>query len=605
MKKSLFLLAITAVLLGLIGCEPNVEVEEPSVRINPDSLSLFVGQKDTLEAIITPDSMVHVVIWETSEKSVAAVTTEGVVIAKSDGEAIITVTTDFGSATCVVTVASGVLEIDVDNYECYVYDTKQLVVTKPDHKATARVTWKSSNKKVANVDSKGNVTALASGTAVITASVSGCKAVECTVKVNDVELAYPRKFLIEHFTGEACGYCPGGMYAIVEHIEDAATPYIWVSHHYGFGVDEYTIPENSAIGEALGVQGAPNMALNRSEQEVGLAFHPGYLPDITISDKTSAAMSVEIDHAYNAATRQLDVMVSGQSSFVSDSKYLLTVLIKENRLVGQQADYVYSWQTSPWKEYMHARVVRDVITKEFGDTITMTNQSYSKKWSYTLNDNWVAENCCVVAYLTPISKMPIINAEQVVLVEGTTGGEEYMPYGITEGKGPNTQITFTAIDVEKVEDEDLLVVQLTSSQSITTAYGAANPVAMVYVNTDKATLEEGTYPIQVDGAMNSITAGYRIDELTSFGGSLLIYAVTSYLDHGMVAAAHVWRINEGEMVVDKDGNITFDFKTYGGTSVKTTYTHSGTGNLINKKHISGDMILLDRAKYSSKVVLSK
>lgn len=584
MKKSLFLLAITAVLLGLIGCEPNVEVEEPSVRINPDSLSLFVGQKDTLEAIITPDSMVNVVIWETSDKSVAAVTTEGVVIAKSDGEAIITVTTDFGSATCVVTVASGVLEIDVDNYECYVYDTKQLVVTKPDHKATARVTWKSSNKKVANVDSKGNVTALASGTAVITASVSGCKAVECTVKVNDVELAYPRKFLIEHFTGEACGYCPGGMYAIVEHIEDAATPYIWVSHHYGFGVDEYTIPENSAIGEALGVQGAPNMALNRSEQEVGLAFHPGYLPDITISDKISAAMSVEIDHAYNAATRQLDVMVSGQSSFVSDSKYLLTVLIKENRLVGQQADYVYSWQTSPWKEYMHARVVRDVITKEFGDTITMTNQSYSKKWSYTLNDNWVAENCCVVAYLTPISKMPIINAEQVVLVEGTTGGEEYMPYGITEGKGPNTQITFTAIDVEKVEDEDLLVVQLTSSQSITTAYGASQPVAILYLNTNATTLQEGTYPIQDDNAMETITAGYRIDEETSFGGSLITYAVSSYLNQGKLACAHIWRMNEGEMVVDAAGNITLNIKTYGGTTVAGSYTASSASYLpkINK-----------------------
>ncbi len=584
MKKSLFLLAITAVLLGLIGCEPNVEVEEPSVRINPDSLSLFVGQKDTLEAIITPDSMVNVVIWETSDKSVAAVTTEGVVIAKSDGEAIITVTTDFGSATCVVTVASGVLEIDVDNYECYVYDTKQLVVTKPDHKATARVTWKSSNKKVANVDSKGNVTALASGTAVITASVSGCKAVECTVKVNDVELAYPRKFLIEHFTGEACGYCPGGMYAIVEHIEDATTPYIWVSHHYGFGVDEYTIPENSAIGEALGVQGAPNMALNRSEQEVGLAFHPGYLPDITISDKTSAAMSVEIDHAYNAATRQLDVMVSGQSSFVSDSKYLLTVLIKENRLVGQQADYVYSWQTSPWKEYMHARVVRDVITKEFGDTITMTNQSYSKKWSYTLNDNWVAENCCVVAYLTPISKMPIINAEQVVLVEGTTGGEEYMPYGITEGKGPNTQITFTAIDVEKVEDEDLLVVQLTSSQSITTAYGASQPVAILYLNTNATTLQEGTYPIQDDNAMGTITAGYRIDEETSFGGSLITYAVSSYLNQGKLACAHIWRMNEGEMVVDAAGNITLNIKTYGGTTVAGSYTASSASYLpkINK-----------------------
>ena len=39
------------------------------------------------------------------------------------------------------------------------------------------------------------------------------------VSAQEVPSSFPRKFLIEHFTGDQCGYCPYGMYSIVEHIE--------------------------------------------------------------------------------------------------------------------------------------------------------------------------------------------------------------------------------------------------------------------------------------------------------------------------------------------------------------------------------------------------
>ena len=94
----------------------------------------------------------------------------------------------------------------------------------------------------------------------------------------DIPASFPRKFLIEHFTGDQCGYCPDGMYAIRDHIANAEIPYIWVSHHYGYNQDEYTIPESAKIGSTCGVQGAPNMAMNRTKVTgTAIAFHPGYL----------------------------------------------------------------------------------------------------------------------------------------------------------------------------------------------------------------------------------------------------------------------------------------------------------------------------------------
>ena len=570
MKKGLLIFGIVTTLFSLVGCEP--EVIAPVVTITPSELNLLVGQKDTLQATVSIEGTTPaVMIWESSDTKVANVDAKGVVSARSEGEAIITLTTEHGTAQCVVKVLYGTLEISQEEITCNMYETNLLTVTKPEHKANAKVTWKSSKSSIASVDSKGNVTGLSVGEAVITASVTGCKSVECKVTVKKVESKFARKHLIEHFTGDQCGYCPYGMYSIVDYLETAKTPTIWVSHHAGFGTDQYTIKESQELVSALGVSGAPSMAMNRTKQEEGEIFHPGYLPEITIADAKTAAMSVNIAHTYDASSRKMDITVSGESSFDSDSKFLLSVLVKENRLVGKQADYYYALGQNSWKEFMHVRVIRDMLTLATGDTIELENQAYSKTWSYTIPQEWVAENCCVVAYITPVGKKPVINAEQVILVEGTTGGEEYNPYGITESKGPNSKITFHSVEVSRIEEENLLEVMLVSNTRVSTAYGDAQPIGAVYIHTDAETLTAGTYPIKSDGSAGSIQAGYRIDEKTSFGGSLLLYAVSEYLANGQLAPAHIWRMNEGEMVVDEAGNITFNFKTYNGTSVTSSY----------------------------------
>ncbi len=552
----------------MVGCESAVE---STIALNATTLEMLVGEKDTLVVTITPDVSTEALLWESSNTKVATVDETGVVTAKMEGEAIISVSTNIGRAECLVSISRGALKMNLETAECMMFECIQLCVEKPAHKKDAKEVWMTGNKEIAVVNSMGLVTGVAPGTTTIKATLTGCVAAVCTVTVKEVPVSFARKYLIEHFTGEKCGYCPGGMYAITEYIKSATTPSIWVSHHYGYGSDEYTISESSKIGEVLGVNGAPNMSLNRSKQSEGLTFHPGYLPEITIADKTEAAMSVEINHSYNTTTRQLDVTVSGECTYDSQSKFLVSVLIKENRLVGKQADYDYSWKTATWKEYMHTRVIRDMLTLPLGDTIELINRAYSKTWSYTIPEKWIAENCCVVAYVTPLVGQPVINAEQVALVEGTTGGEEYFPYGITEGKGPNSSITFHATEISRIAEENLLQVLLVSNSKISTVFGDAQPVGTVYIHTDAETLAAGTYPIKADGSAGSIQAGYRIDEKQSFGGSLLLYAVSEYLANGQLAPAHIWRMNEGEMVVDEAGNISFNFKTYNGTSVTSKY----------------------------------
>ena len=261
---------------------------------------------------------------------------------------------------------------------------------------------------------------------------------------------FPRKFLMEHFTSENCNECPKGMIAIKDFLALQSTPYIWVSHHAIYGTDEYTIPEGNKIAQTFSIYSVPTVMINRTNQPDNIAIGTSKLENLNVIGDTLAEASIVINHTFNAATRKLDITVSGQVANKEVEQYLLSILIKENRLVGLQADSYSSYKYATWQEYMHSRVVRDFVTATFGDTVKITNQTYTYSTSYMVNSDWVAENCCVVAYLTPLDKRPIINAEQVPLVAGTAGGEQYEPYGITEGKGPNASITFDSVRVKKI-----------------------------------------------------------------------------------------------------------------------------------------------------------
>lgn len=400
--------------------------------------------------------------------------------------------------------------------------------------------------------------------------------IAATMSVQGVPSSFPRTFLLEHFTSENCNNCPMGMKYIVEYLNHQTTPYIWVSHHAIYGTDEYTLDESNALAmDFMGIYNVPSVVFNRTEQ--GGRLEVGATTDLVTwveegrvaEGDTVAEASVEIAHTYDPKSRQLAITVSGQVANVDRTAYLLTILIKENRLVGKQADQITSWKKVNWLEYMHPRVVRSFVNGTFGDTVKVENQAYSYSTTYTMDKDWVAENCCVVAYLTPLEKQPIINAEQVAVVAGTEGGEQYGPYGITEAKGPSTSISFDSVHVTKIAN-NVLEVRMVSNKTMSSYAGICKQVGYVYVNTADSVLISGTYPIQEGNEDGTITAGYRVDEEETLGGSRLVYALSTDLKNGIVTPIHMWRMSKGEMVLDENGNVSLTFTTYNGTTVTAT-----------------------------------
>ena len=394
------------------------------------------------------------------------------------------------------------------------------------------------------------------------------------MSAQEVPTFFPRKFLLEHFTSANCNMCPLGMKYIAEYLDQQTTPYIWVSHHAVYGTDEYTIPESNTIAmNYLGMNSVPSVVFNRTKQRgyvVNSAWNletwmaEGY----RVEGDTMAEASVVIDHKFSTVTRKLTVTVSGQVANKDRAEYLLTILIKENRLVGKQADAYTSYKKIGWIEYMHPRVVRDLVTATLGDTVKVVNQAYSYSTSYAIPREWVADNCCVVAYLTPLEKSPVINAEQVPLLAGTEGGEQYGPYGITDKQGPSSSVSFDSVRVVKKGEQ--MELMMTSNKTMQTYAGTSKQVGYVYANTEASILEPGTYTIAEGNEHGTITAGYRMDEEETFGGSRLVYALSEDLKNGVVTPIHMWRMSSGEMVLNDNGNITLNFTTYNGTKVTAT-----------------------------------
>lgn len=171
-------------------CRVNVYVAVSGVSISSASITVPKGEKRTVTAVIKPANAANTdLIWSSSNESVATVNGSGVISGKAKGTATITVQTEDGGFkdTCTVEVVQLVTAISLESTSISLDagKTKTLVATvSPASASNKNVTWKSSDKKIAKINSKGVVTAVKAGTAVITVqSKDGNVSTTCRVTV--------------------------------------------------------------------------------------------------------------------------------------------------------------------------------------------------------------------------------------------------------------------------------------------------------------------------------------------------------------------------------------------------------------------------------------
>ena len=172
-------------------CKVTVLQTPKSISLSETELSLLKGSRATLTAKVKPTNTYDKSVkWKSSNTSVAKVSEEGVVTAVSAGTAAITCTSTIDPTVkrvCNITVIQSVsgIKLPYSNITLTTGKTKTLVPTiSPSNATNKKVTYKTSNKNVVTVSSKGVLEAVGPGKATVTVvTKDGFYSAKCTVNV--------------------------------------------------------------------------------------------------------------------------------------------------------------------------------------------------------------------------------------------------------------------------------------------------------------------------------------------------------------------------------------------------------------------------------------
>ena len=163
-------------------------INHPTIFLDmPSAITLAPGESaeiDCQTSIEPKEAVLPKITWSSSDPTVADVT-DGTVAANGVGTAIITAVCGDVSASCTVTVEVPLASITLDRtkFTMAVGDTHSLAAAPEPADATDfAVTWHSDNPDIATIDPDGVVTAIAPGTATVTAACGEVSA-SCTITV--------------------------------------------------------------------------------------------------------------------------------------------------------------------------------------------------------------------------------------------------------------------------------------------------------------------------------------------------------------------------------------------------------------------------------------
>lgn len=188
-NKRVLIVMLTLILtVGMSSTSVFAAVQAKSITITTPSLKTYtmdVGKSKTFQVKVNPSKLSKQVTWTSSQKSVATVTTKGKVTAKKAGKTTITAKAGKKSAKVTVTVQIPVKSLKIaGKKEISVGDKVQFKASvSPSNATNKTIKWSSTNAKAATVSSKGQVTAVKPGTAVIKASSANKKTASYTVNV--------------------------------------------------------------------------------------------------------------------------------------------------------------------------------------------------------------------------------------------------------------------------------------------------------------------------------------------------------------------------------------------------------------------------------------
>lgn len=189
-------------------CKVTVIKKVQKVSLNKKSMVLYLTDTAKLKATVTPSNATNKnITWKSSNTKVLKVSKSGKLTPVKPGKATITVKTEQGGLTakCTVSVEREVKSLTLSKSKATLKAGQTLALkatVSPSNATNKKLTYTSSNKKVATVSSKGVIKAIGGGKATIYAKTSNGIKKKCVITVSqNVNSVSLNKTALSLYTG--------------------------------------------------------------------------------------------------------------------------------------------------------------------------------------------------------------------------------------------------------------------------------------------------------------------------------------------------------------------------------------------------------------------
>lgn len=268
------------------------------------------------------------------------------------------------------------------------------------------------------------------------ASLQSCDKIEPPYKENNTITpgeTGKRNVLLEDYTGHTCVNCPPAGVKATELKEIYGDQLVVITVHAGFFAAPLSAPFDTDYRTETGnvwntffdIQSNPKGMVNRlsdgGDQLVDYGEWGARVSNLVDDD---AIANIEIETTFTESNRSLVIKTSTKFLAEVQGNYNIQLCLIEDSIVSPQRNNNASVGPVPTiEEYVHRHVLRQGINSSWGEPVVVGNsaivvgQVYEHTSSLTVNNDYNANHCAVVAFVYNTSDYGVLQVAEKHLIE--------------------------------------------------------------------------------------------------------------------------------------------------------------------------------------------
>lgn len=232
-----------------------------------------------------------------------------------------------------------------------------------------------------------------------------------------------QRVLLEDFTGHECQNCPNGHIKAAELAETYQEDIAVVSIHAGTLAEplppefpnDWRTPEGAYyFSTQVGGPGIPVGRINRRSNAADIFTVSNWGAKVTAAFNERPKANVQVKANYEESGGHWNVHAFAEWLENGAGDYRLVILLTESGIIAPQR-----FLTNYIPQYQHDHMLRASGTgatglEVFNDPIEGTNKRFS--YTFDWNEQWVPENCEVIAFITEGDNGKVVNVAKTKLV---------------------------------------------------------------------------------------------------------------------------------------------------------------------------------------------